>query len=47
MKKLLRKSMQFLATFGIVVTAAAANSTCLLFAHQPEMPEGYKSLRKF
>ncbi len=35
------------ATFAFMVAAFTANSACVFVAHQPELPESVKKLRKF
>jgi len=42
----MRRMLGFVASLALMVTAIGANSTCFLIAHQPEMPEGAKKLRK-
>lgn len=36
-----------IAAAAKMATSANANSTCMLFAYQPKLPEGAKKLRKF
>ncbi len=36
-----------LASLALMVTALNVNTTCMLIAHQPKLPEGAKKLRKF
>ncbi|MBU5314544.1 cyclic lactone autoinducer peptide [Tissierella carlieri] len=36
-----------LASLALMVTSLNVNTTCMLIAHQPELPEGAKKLRKF
>lgn len=36
-----------LASLALIVTSINANMTCMYIAHQPELPEGAKKLRKF
>lgn len=47
MKRFIMRSMGMLASVALAVTTVAANSTCFLIMNQPEMPDDYKSLRKF
>lgn len=37
----------FIAAIAMAVVTLLANSTCAFIAHQAEMPEGAKKLRKF
>lgn len=41
------KSNGFIAAIAMAVVTLMANSTCAFIAHQAEMPEGAKKLRKF
>ena len=41
------KNNGFIAAIAMVVVTLLANSTCAFIAHQTEMPEGAKKLRKF
>lgn len=36
-----------LAALALAVTTLTANSTCLFWTHQEQLPEGAKALRKF
>ena len=36
-----------LASLALMVTSLNVNTTCMLIAHQPELPENAKKLRKF
>ncbi|MSU03155.1 cyclic lactone autoinducer peptide [Tissierella sp. DSM 105185] len=36
-----------LASLALMVTSLNVNTTCMLIAHQPKLPEGAKKLRKF
>jgi len=46
-KGLLIKLGGMVASFGLLVTAINANTNCICFIHQPEMPKGAEKLRKF
>ena len=41
------KNNVIIAAIAMVVATLLANSTCAFIAHQAEMPEGAKKLRKF
>lgn len=41
------KNNGLVAAIAMVVVTLLANSTCAFIAHQAEMPEGAKKLRKF
>ncbi len=41
------KNNSFIAAIAMLVVTLLANSTCAFIAHQAEMPEGAKKLRKF
>lgn len=36
-----------LASLALMVTSLNVNTTCMLIAHQPKLPENAKKLRKF
>lgn len=36
-----------MASLALVVTMLNVNAACMCYAHQPELPEGAKKLRKF
>lgn len=44
---LLVKLGSMVASLALVITAANINATCVGFIHQPKLPKGAKSLRKF
>lgn len=44
---LLVKLGSMVASLALVVTAANINTTCVALIHQPKLPKGAKSLRKF
>jgi cyclic lactone autoinducer peptide len=46
MKNLYAKYAGVIAALAIMVTAVSVNRVCMLFAHQPEMPEGSEKLRR-
>lgn len=35
------------ASLAFLLTAINVNSACVIFVHQPELPEGAKDLRRF
>lgn len=35
------------ASLALIITSMNANRVCMYIAHQPELPEGAKKLRKF
>lgn len=41
------KNNGIIAAIAMIVVTLLANSTCAFIAHQAEMPEGAKKLRKF
>lgn len=45
MKKLVMKLASVAASLALIVTATSANSICLFWMHQPELPEGAEQLR--
>lgn len=47
MKNLLNKYAVVMASFALMISVVAANQVCVLFAHQPRLPESVKQLRKF
>lgn len=47
LNSLLVKLGTMVASFAFVLTAINVNSACVLFVHQPELPEGAKDLRRF
>jgi len=36
-----------LASLALMIVSLNVNTTCMFVAHQPELPEGAKKLRKF
>lgn len=42
-----KKWLGSLAAFAMMVATVSANSTCLAFFHQDELPETAKKLRRF
>lgn len=44
---LLMKLGSVVASLSFLVTVSNVNSTCVMFIHQPELPEGAKDLRRF
>lgn len=47
MKQLLIKIGTSLASLALMVTALNVNTTCMLFVHQPKLPDNAGKLRKF
>ena len=47
MKKLAIKLGKMTSILALAITVMNVNSVCMLFAHQPELPEEAKKLRKF
>jgi cyclic lactone autoinducer peptide len=46
MKNFFVKYASVIAALALMVTAANVNSSCWLFAYQPELPEGAEKLRR-
>ena len=46
MKKMLMNLSKVAAALALVITTCNVNSACLMWLHQPELPEGADSLRK-
>ena len=47
MKSLIYKFGTVLAGLALCITSLNVNTTCMLFIHKPELPNGAKKLRKF
>lgn len=47
LNSLLVKLGTMVASLAFLVTFSNVNSVCIGFAHQPELPEGTKDLRRF
>ena len=47
MKKYLYKLATVAASLALMVTAFNVNSACMMFVHQPKLPDGAGKLRKF
>ena len=47
LNSLLLKLGTMAASLALLVTSSNVNSTCVIFIHQPELPEGAKDLRRF
>lgn len=47
MQKLLKSIDTVLASIALGGSTFAANRVCVLFAHQPSLPDGVKKLRRF
>jgi len=45
--KLIMKYGGMLAALALVVTTLTANSACIFYTHQEQLPESAKALRKF
>ena len=46
MKNFFAKYAGLIATLALMVTAANVSRTCMLVAHQPELPVGAEKLRR-
>lgn len=46
MKKIMRNMASVVASLALLVTTVATNNVCLIWMHQPELPEGADSLRR-
>lgn len=46
-KKLLYTLGSLVSSFALMITALNVNTTCAFIAHQPEVPDSAKKLRKF
>lgn len=46
-KKLFIKFTALVAMIALAVTVMAVNSACIFLAHQPELPNNSRKLRKF
>ena len=46
MKNLFAKYAGIIAALALMVTAVNVNHICMLFAYQPELPEGADKLRR-
>ena len=47
MKKIIVKFCGILANYALMITALNINTTCMMYAHQPKLPEKAKQLRRF
>ena len=47
MKHMLLKLGSVFASLALMVTALNVNTTCMLFVHQPELPDNARKLRQF
>lgn len=47
MKKYIYQIATAVASLALMVTAFNVNSACMMFVHQPKLPESAKCLRKF
>lgn len=47
MKRMIFKMGTALASLALMVTALNVNTACMLFVHQPELPNNAKKLRRF
>lgn len=47
LNSLLVKLGTMVASLALLVTVSNVNSVCIGIAHQPELPEGAKDLRRF
>lgn len=46
MKRFVIKCGSAIATLALMVTTMNVNSTCIYWAHQPELPKGAEVLKK-
>ncbi len=47
MKQLLIKIGASLASLALIITTLNVNTACMLFVHQPKLPDNTKRLRRF
>ena len=47
MRNFVLKMSGLMASLALMVTMLNVNVACMCYAHQPELPEGSKKLRKF
>lgn len=47
MKKCIYRIATTAASLALMVTAFNVNSACMMFVHQPKLPENAKRLRRF
>lgn len=47
MKQLLIKIGASLASLALIITTLNVNTACMLFVHQPKLPDNAKRLRRF
>ena len=47
MKHIFLKLGSVFASLALMVTALNVNATCMLFVHQPKLPDNAKKLRQF
>ncbi|WZL82447.1 cyclic lactone autoinducer peptide [Vallitaleaceae bacterium 9-2] len=47
MKRIVLKSSAVLASLALMFTAFNVNTACMLFVHQPKLPDNAKRLRSF
>ncbi len=43
----MKKLSKIIASFGLLTAKMSANTACVIWWHQPKMPEGIKKLRRF
>ncbi len=43
----MKKIGKWIASFGLLTAKMSANTACVIWWHQPKMPESVKKLRKF
>ena len=46
MKHTLSRLCAAVASFALLITSMSVNSACMVWLHQPELPEGADSLRR-
>mgnify|MGYP001049298719 CR=1 FL=1 len=47
LKNWIIKPIGILASLALMITTLNVNTTCMMFVHQPELPDNVKKLRKF
>ncbi|MGF7060658.1 cyclic lactone autoinducer peptide [Brassicibacter mesophilus] len=47
MNRMIFKFGSTLASLALLVTALNVNTTCMMFVHQPKLPDSAKKLRQF
>lgn len=47
MRAFIIKFSGIIASLALMITALNMNTTCMMYSHQPELPDKAKSLRRF